>query len=211
MRGLEQIGDVGLSELNAVHFYLRQVLAHLLELRGWATVDHSNVDLSHPCGRFLNLRRLVASRRAGREFPDAFAGLRTGREPAEQVALHPPAAQMGEQSKLLLGFHTLPEYVEPQRSGHCQDSLNQSPRLRIAVQRAQKAAVDFHHVERGSRADNSGANGPCQKSSRPCGCPSPAEPASSWPRPRRRQAADPRLPPAPVRSAPDLCSPAHTG
>lgn len=31
----EEIEDVGLSQLNAVHSYLRQILVHLLKLRGW--------------------------------------------------------------------------------------------------------------------------------------------------------------------------------
>lgn len=31
----EEIEDVGLSELHAVHSYLRQILVHLLKLRGW--------------------------------------------------------------------------------------------------------------------------------------------------------------------------------
>jgi hypothetical protein len=32
---VEEIEDVGLSELNAVHSYLRQILFHLLKLHGW--------------------------------------------------------------------------------------------------------------------------------------------------------------------------------
>jgi hypothetical protein len=32
---VEEIEDVGLSELNAVRSYLRQILAHLLKLHGW--------------------------------------------------------------------------------------------------------------------------------------------------------------------------------
>src|SRR5580704_3419998 len=32
---VEEIEDVGLSELNAVCSYFRQMLAHLLKLRGW--------------------------------------------------------------------------------------------------------------------------------------------------------------------------------
>jgi hypothetical protein len=32
---VEEIEDVGLSELNAVHSYLRQILVHLLKLHGW--------------------------------------------------------------------------------------------------------------------------------------------------------------------------------
>ena len=32
---VEEIEDVGLSELNAVHSYLRQMLFHLLKLHGW--------------------------------------------------------------------------------------------------------------------------------------------------------------------------------
>jgi hypothetical protein len=32
---VEEIEDVGLSELNAVHSYLYQMLVHLLKLRGW--------------------------------------------------------------------------------------------------------------------------------------------------------------------------------
>jgi hypothetical protein len=36
---VEEIEDVGLSELNAVHSYLRQMLAHLLKLRGWPDSD----------------------------------------------------------------------------------------------------------------------------------------------------------------------------
>jgi hypothetical protein len=32
---VEAIEDVGLSELNAVHSYLRQILVHLLKLHGW--------------------------------------------------------------------------------------------------------------------------------------------------------------------------------
>jgi len=31
----EEIEDVGLSELHAVHSYLEQLLTHLLRLRGW--------------------------------------------------------------------------------------------------------------------------------------------------------------------------------
>jgi hypothetical protein len=34
-RVVEEIEDVGLSELNAVHSYLRQILVHLLKLHGW--------------------------------------------------------------------------------------------------------------------------------------------------------------------------------
>ncbi len=36
---VEEIEDVGLSQLNAVHSYLRQMLAHLLELYGWPDSD----------------------------------------------------------------------------------------------------------------------------------------------------------------------------
>jgi hypothetical protein len=32
---VEEIEDAGLSELNAVHSYLRQILVHLLKLHGW--------------------------------------------------------------------------------------------------------------------------------------------------------------------------------
>ena len=32
---VEEIEDVGLSQLNAVHSYLRQMLVHLLKLHGW--------------------------------------------------------------------------------------------------------------------------------------------------------------------------------
>jgi Domain of unknown function DUF29 len=35
---VEEIEDVGLSELNAVHSYLRQMLVHLLKLHGWPTL-----------------------------------------------------------------------------------------------------------------------------------------------------------------------------
>lgn len=35
---VEEIEDVGLSELNAVHSYLRQILVHLLKLHGWPTL-----------------------------------------------------------------------------------------------------------------------------------------------------------------------------
>jgi hypothetical protein len=35
---VEAIEDVGLSELNAVHSYLRQILVHLLKLHGWPTL-----------------------------------------------------------------------------------------------------------------------------------------------------------------------------
>jgi hypothetical protein len=35
---VEEIEDVGLSELNAVHACLRQILAHLLKLHGWPTL-----------------------------------------------------------------------------------------------------------------------------------------------------------------------------
>src|SRR3954454_19185653 len=35
---VEEIEDVGLSELNAVRSYLRQMLAHLIKLHGWPTV-----------------------------------------------------------------------------------------------------------------------------------------------------------------------------
>lgn len=34
----EEIEDVGISELNAVHSYLRQILVHLLKLHGWPTL-----------------------------------------------------------------------------------------------------------------------------------------------------------------------------
>src|ERR1700690_643096 len=36
---VEEIEDVGLSELNATRAYLRQMLAHLLKLRGWPGHD----------------------------------------------------------------------------------------------------------------------------------------------------------------------------
>jgi Domain of unknown function DUF29 len=36
---VEEIEDVGISELNAVHSYLDQILAHLLKLRGWPEID----------------------------------------------------------------------------------------------------------------------------------------------------------------------------
>ena len=36
---VEEIEDVGLSQLNAVHPYLRQMLAHLLTLPGWPDSD----------------------------------------------------------------------------------------------------------------------------------------------------------------------------
>jgi hypothetical protein len=35
---VEEIEDVGLSELNAVHAYLRQIVVHLLRLHGWPTL-----------------------------------------------------------------------------------------------------------------------------------------------------------------------------
>jgi hypothetical protein len=35
---VEEIEDVGLSELNAVQSYLRQILVHLLKLHGWPTL-----------------------------------------------------------------------------------------------------------------------------------------------------------------------------
>jgi hypothetical protein len=35
---VEEIEDVGRSELNAVHSYLRQILVHLLKLHGWPTL-----------------------------------------------------------------------------------------------------------------------------------------------------------------------------
>jgi hypothetical protein len=38
MHVVEEIEDVGLSELNAVHSYLRQILVHLLKLHGWPTL-----------------------------------------------------------------------------------------------------------------------------------------------------------------------------
>lgn len=39
---VEEIEDVGLSELNAVQSYLQQILVHLLKLRGWPDIsaDH---------------------------------------------------------------------------------------------------------------------------------------------------------------------------
>lgn len=37
-RVVEEIEDVGLSELNAVHSYVRQILVHLLKLQGWPTL-----------------------------------------------------------------------------------------------------------------------------------------------------------------------------
>src|SRR4030081_1511628 len=36
---VEEIEDVGLSELNAVHSYLDQILVHLLKLHGWPELD----------------------------------------------------------------------------------------------------------------------------------------------------------------------------
>jgi hypothetical protein len=36
---VEEIEDVGISELNAVHSYLDQILAHFLKLRGWPELD----------------------------------------------------------------------------------------------------------------------------------------------------------------------------
>jgi hypothetical protein len=38
---VEEIEDVGLSELNAVQSFLRQMLVHLLKIRGWP--DHASV------------------------------------------------------------------------------------------------------------------------------------------------------------------------
>jgi hypothetical protein len=35
---VEEIEDVGLSELNAVHSHLRQILVHLPKLHGWPTL-----------------------------------------------------------------------------------------------------------------------------------------------------------------------------
>ena len=46
---VEEIEDVGLSELNAVRSYLRQMLVHLLKLYGWAEStarDHWRMELS---------------------------------------------------------------------------------------------------------------------------------------------------------------------
>lgn len=45
---VEEIEDVGLSELNAVRSYLRQMLAHLLKLQGWpesTACDHWRLEL----------------------------------------------------------------------------------------------------------------------------------------------------------------------
>jgi hypothetical protein len=39
---VEEIEDVGLSELNAVHSYLEQLLARLLKLRGWPDLGACN-------------------------------------------------------------------------------------------------------------------------------------------------------------------------
>jgi hypothetical protein len=36
---VEEIEDVGISELNAVQSYLDQILVHLLKLRGWPELD----------------------------------------------------------------------------------------------------------------------------------------------------------------------------
>jgi hypothetical protein len=36
---VEEIEDVGISELNAVHSYLYQMLVHLLKLRGWPDLE----------------------------------------------------------------------------------------------------------------------------------------------------------------------------
>jgi hypothetical protein len=36
---VEEIEDVGLSQLNAVHSFLRQMLAHLLKVSGWPESD----------------------------------------------------------------------------------------------------------------------------------------------------------------------------
>jgi hypothetical protein len=36
---VEEIEDVGLSELNAVYSYLRQILVHLLKLHGWPELE----------------------------------------------------------------------------------------------------------------------------------------------------------------------------
>jgi hypothetical protein len=36
---VEEIEDVGISELNAVHSYLYQMLVHLLKLRGWPNLE----------------------------------------------------------------------------------------------------------------------------------------------------------------------------
>ena len=36
---VEEIEDVGVSELNAVHSYLYQMLVHLLKLRGWPDLE----------------------------------------------------------------------------------------------------------------------------------------------------------------------------
>jgi len=45
---VEEIEDVGLSELNSVRSYLRQMLVHLLKLYGWAdstACDHRRLEL----------------------------------------------------------------------------------------------------------------------------------------------------------------------
>jgi len=39
---VEEIEDVGLSELHAVHSYLRQMLVHLLRLHGWPDLEADN-------------------------------------------------------------------------------------------------------------------------------------------------------------------------
>src|SRR5208283_4269883 len=45
---VEEIEDVGLSELHAVHSFLNQMLIHLLKLRGWPdnpSANHWRVEL----------------------------------------------------------------------------------------------------------------------------------------------------------------------
>ena len=71
---VEEIEDVGISELNAVQSHLEQILVHLLKLRGWPEVGADqhwrprswrcspalNVALPRPCARGSTWRKSTA-------------------------------------------------------------------------------------------------------------------------------------------------------
>jgi hypothetical protein len=87
---VEEIEDVGNSQLNAVHSYLRQLLAHLLKLSGWPGSDacqHWRNEVAtfqvdaiarscHQCGRGLICREPTNSRNGS--FPPCGGGTQPG-------------------------------------------------------------------------------------------------------------------------------------
>jgi len=90
---VEEIQDVGLSELNAVHSYLRQILVHLLKLHGWPGLAASRHWRSEIVAFQTDLqRRFAPSMRQRIDLPAIYARavlqvepLRYGGKPAVQA------------------------------------------------------------------------------------------------------------------------------